>query len=212
MRADRVSWSDELYRIYGLDPDSFAATFATFIERIHPEDRERRGVDRAGDRRPAPFRLEERVVRPSGEIRHLSTWGEVFCDDDGAPIRLVGICHDVTELQRQRERAEALRGANAALTGSLDLDRVLGALLDALVRFVPEIRARILLLNRGEWTVRAARGYDGDDVHELAETIELGRRCLRRGETVSSVERPEPTDGTWGPGPASPSPCARAER
>ena len=41
MRADRVSWSDELYRIYGLDPDSFAATFATFIERIHPEDRER---------------------------------------------------------------------------------------------------------------------------------------------------------------------------
>ena len=111
IERDRISWSDELYRIYGLEPETFAATFDTFVERLHPEDRER--VVETIERTLAdgePWSLRERIVRPSGEIRHLTTWGQVVRDETGRPTRLLGICHDVTEQveqQRQLERHAA---------------------------------------------------------------------------------------------------------
>jgi PAS domain S-box-containing protein len=99
--ANRVSWSDELYRIYGLDPAEFAATFETFVERLHPDDRDRvaetiQNTVAEGE----SWKLQERIVRPTGEVRHLTTWGEVLRDGEGRPVRLVGICHDVTETER----------------------------------------------------------------------------------------------------------------
>jgi PAS domain S-box-containing protein len=109
--TDRVSWSDELYRIYGLDPQSFGATFDAFVARVHPDDRPlvldtiRQAMAAGG-----PFRMQERIVRPSGEVRHLSSWGEVVCDGQGRPVRLVGICQDVSE---QRRQEEALRASEA---------------------------------------------------------------------------------------------------
>ena len=95
--ADRVTWSDELYRIYGLEPGAFGASFAAYLERVHPDDRAhvRANVERAvatGD----PFAFEERVVRPDGTVRVLRSAGEVLRDPDGS-VRLLGVCHDVTE-------------------------------------------------------------------------------------------------------------------
>jgi PAS domain S-box-containing protein len=104
---DRITWSDELYRIYGLEPDAFTATFETFVERLHPDDRER--VVATIQRTLAqgePWSMQERIVRPTGEVRHLSTWGEVERDEEGRPTRLLGICDDVTELVLQRKQLE----------------------------------------------------------------------------------------------------------
>jgi diguanylate cyclase (GGDEF)-like protein/PAS domain S-box-containing protein len=118
IETDTVRWSDELYRIYGLKPREFEATFAAFLERIHPDDRKeveatiRRTLD-LGE----PFEMEERIIRPDGIIRTLETRGHM-----AGPRRLVGVCRDVTELRQaekerenlaERER-EARRNADAA--------------------------------------------------------------------------------------------------
>jgi diguanylate cyclase (GGDEF)-like protein/PAS domain S-box-containing protein len=98
VRANKVSWSDELYRIYGLEPGQFGATFEQYLERVHTDDRERvqATIGRAlADHRP--FAFEERVVRPGGEIRLLESQGEVQTDQDGQVVRMIGVCHDVTE-------------------------------------------------------------------------------------------------------------------
>jgi diguanylate cyclase (GGDEF)-like protein/PAS domain S-box-containing protein len=98
VRANKVTWSAELYRIYGLEPDAFPATFEGYLERVHPNDQERvQGtIGRAlADHRA--FDFEERVVRPDGEVRLLESQGEVQTDTDGDVVRLIGVCHDVTE-------------------------------------------------------------------------------------------------------------------
>jgi PAS domain S-box-containing protein len=190
--ANRVSWSAELYRIYGLDPAEFEATFETFAERLHPDDREEvvATIQRALAE-GKPWRMQERIVRPSGETRHLSTWGEVVRDEQGRPARLVGICHDVTEQRRQRERAEGLRAANDALTRTLDLEEVLGVLLDSLARFVTYTSANVLLSGEdGQLAVGALRGYDQPQLGEVTQRLRnlhrqrLVRRVLEQGETV----------------------------
>jgi PAS domain S-box-containing protein len=101
-----VTWSDELYRIYGLEPKSIALTFETFLARVHPEDRERitrevRGALATG----GSFAYPERIIRPDGSIRKLDTRGEATRDANGAIAGLVGTCRDVTA---ERKREETL--------------------------------------------------------------------------------------------------------
>ncbi|HEX6713436.1 MAG TPA: EAL domain-containing protein [Thermoleophilaceae bacterium] len=116
VRANKVTWSDELYRIYGLEPGQFGATFEGYLERVHADDRERvqATIGRAlADHRP--FVFHERVVRPNLEIRQLESQGEVQTDGDGEVIRMIGVCHDVTDRRAAevaaREAEERFRSA-----------------------------------------------------------------------------------------------------
>jgi PAS domain S-box-containing protein len=99
-------WSDQLYRIYGREPQSFMATYEKFLEMVHPDDREKIiSVHQDALRTISPYEMEERIVWPDGEVRTLASWGEVVADPDGTPTRMVGICWDITE---QKETAAAL--------------------------------------------------------------------------------------------------------
>lgn len=106
IRTNRLHWSDELYRIYGLSPQQFDATFEAYLLRVHPEDRAlaRRMVEGACQS-GQPFSFEERIIRPDGTIRHLHSQGEVVLDEKGNPAKLTGFCQDITE----RKQAEAER-------------------------------------------------------------------------------------------------------
>lgn len=103
MRTNVVTWSDELYRIYGLPPRSQSITFEYFLSRLHPEDRDRvRGLVGAALGSGGRFAYPERILRPDGSVRELETLGEVAHGDAGEVIGLIGTCRDVTE-ERKRE-------------------------------------------------------------------------------------------------------------
>jgi len=103
MRTNAVVWSDELYRIYGLEPQSCTITFESFLARVHPEDRDTtvREVRAALDRGCGSFEYPERIIRPDGSIRELETKGEVALDEAGKVVGLIGTCRDVTELRKR---------------------------------------------------------------------------------------------------------------
>jgi PAS domain S-box-containing protein len=102
-----VIWSDELYRIYGLEPQSRTVSFEFFVSCVHPDDRARvehevlASVDQ-GSR----FAYLERIVRPDGTVRVLDTRSDVVRGADGRVIRLLGTCRDVTA---EQEREETIR-------------------------------------------------------------------------------------------------------
>ena len=107
--TNTVTWSDELYRIYGMEPQSLEPTYEAFLERVHPDDRE--SVDARNHKAFAdhqPFEDVKRIVRPDGSEFLMRTQGEVVCDADGAPIRMLGVCEDVTAEVRAREARELL--------------------------------------------------------------------------------------------------------
>jgi PAS domain S-box-containing protein len=108
-------WSEELYRIFGLDP-SVASTPSSIDTMIHPDDRaEARRVMDEAMATARPFTLQNRIVRPDGEVRVLDTRGEVLTDVTGKPTRLLGVSQDITEWKRAedvlRERERELRAA-----------------------------------------------------------------------------------------------------
>ena len=97
-------WSDELFRIYGEDKYTFEPTFEEYRKRVHPEDRISvfKEIERAINE-GLPFSQIERIVRPDGEIRILSSSGVPKKNDSGEVIGLFGSCLDVTE-QKKIER------------------------------------------------------------------------------------------------------------
>jgi PAS domain S-box-containing protein len=100
---DRIDWSEQLAAIYGLS--GFSGRLADFLARVHPEDRTEVGARVAEALKTGNvFQLEERIVRPNGEVRYLQSMGEVVRGSDGRPVRMLGVCQDVTE-RRQAERA-----------------------------------------------------------------------------------------------------------
>ncbi len=118
--SDTNRWSDQLFRIYGFEPQSFHPSYEKFLSYLHPDDRER--VVETHQRAYATgegWAIVERIVRPDGEVRHLSTNGEVVTDDQGTPVRMRGTCVDITE----RVRAEQDREQQAARLIEADVRR-----------------------------------------------------------------------------------------
>jgi len=98
-------WSDEQFRIFGLEPSVLPPGYDVVLHMIHPEDRERVERD-ARDALAATrlFEVECRIVRPDGEIRHVSGRGQLVRDAAGKAIRVWGTVVDMTE----QKRAESL--------------------------------------------------------------------------------------------------------
>jgi PAS domain S-box-containing protein len=106
--TDTNRWSDQLYRIYGHEPQSFNASYDVFLSHLHPDDRERiQTVHQTAYASGEPYQMIERIVRPDGEMRYLSSNGQVVLDASGTPIRMRGTCIDITDrvlAEQDRER------------------------------------------------------------------------------------------------------------
>jgi PAS domain S-box-containing protein len=122
---DVVTWSDEMYRIHGLAPQSLPISYDTFLSAVHPLDRAL--VDETVRRSFAtgqPFAMDHRVVRPDGSERWLHGRGSVQMGEQG-PLRMVGTGQDITERRRTEEAGRAFL-ANAAHELRTPLTSVMG--------------------------------------------------------------------------------------
>ena len=116
LTTNQLTWSDEIYRIFGLQPQEFSATYEGFLEAVHPEDREAvhsayfNSIAEGGE---GNYEIEHRIVsKNTGEIRHVYEKCEHIRDESGKVVRSVGMVHDIT---RRRAKEEALRKLNQTL-------------------------------------------------------------------------------------------------
>ena len=105
--SNQIEWSDELYRIYGLEPQSQILAFDDYVAYIHPDDRDdvRSQIAHALESKE-PWSFTHKVVRQSGEVRIVYATGEVLADEKGKPYMMVGTAQDVTERQTLIDRLQ----------------------------------------------------------------------------------------------------------
>jgi PAS domain S-box-containing protein len=107
--SNELVWSEQLEPIFGIAPGSFGGTYESFLELIHPEDRDDVGgrFDAAiAERRE--FEATFRVMRPSGEVRWILEKGQATYDLNWHPVRMRGVGLDVTALKRAESERELL--------------------------------------------------------------------------------------------------------
>lgn len=203
LRSDALDWSDEIYRIFGLEPQAFGATYTAFLEHVHPQDRER--VEQAvqeslsGD---APYDLDHRIVRADGGERIVHERARVERDRAGEPLRMVGTVQDVTETRQVQQELERLNRSlrtlnltNQVLIRSEDEDQLLRQVVEILVDpggyplawvgFAgPEPECKVIphaWAGEGSQYLESIRvTWDADDPHGRGPV----GRALRAGDTV----------------------------
>lgn len=180
IQTNALWWSDQIYRIFGLEPQEFEATYPAFLDRVHPEDRHlvEEAVSSAlgGER----YSIDHRVARADdGSTRIVHELGEVIFSEDGRPLHMIGTVQDVTEaramqnqLRQQRDLLSAVVRAAPVIILATDRDGVF-TLSDG------KALARVGL-EPGEVVGRSAFDFF-DDVDGRADAI---RRALK-GESIN---------------------------
>lgn len=118
-----VTWSDELYRIYGYEPGGVEVSYEAFLGRVHPDDRP--SVDERNRRcfeTHEPFEDVKRINRPDGSEFLMRTRGEMVLDPDGTPLRMIGVCEDVTDEIHAREAGDALAASELSRRRAMDVN------------------------------------------------------------------------------------------
>lgn len=107
LRSDRLSWSAELYRLFGLDPETTSLTLEQMLDRIHPEDRNYYSHRMDLVKAEGSVEFEYRLVQPDGTIRWVWGQAETSCDEAGELARVYGTMQDITDRKRaEEEKAE----------------------------------------------------------------------------------------------------------
>jgi len=158
--SDRLTWSDEVYRIFGLEPRGFPATYEAFLAAVHPDDRPTVDGAYLGSIREGSngYEIEHRIVRrDTGEVRTVHEKCEHIRNASGRIVRSVGMVHDITD----RKRTESLRQALAEQE-RLRLGAAVELATEAVVMAEPG--GRILYVNTAFETI-----------HRLAKDAAVGR-------------------------------------
>lgn len=102
-------WSEENYRIFGVEPGAFGATYDFFLKALHPDERE--VVDQAYKTSVAtrvPYGIEHRLVMPDGRVKWVYERCETQYAPNGEPLRSVGTTQDITELKKAEDARRAM--------------------------------------------------------------------------------------------------------
>ncbi len=103
-------WSDEIYRIFEINPNQVKASYDAFLELIHPEDRE--WVNRAytdSVKNKTPYDITHRLKFPDGRIKFIKESCETYYDEEDKPIKSLGTIQDITERKQAEEELEKYR-------------------------------------------------------------------------------------------------------
>lgn len=123
-----LTWSQEIYRIFEIDPEKFGASYEAFLNAIHPDDRET--VNHAyteSVKSKQPYEIGHRLLMKDGRIKYVTEKCETYYAEDGKPLRSVGTVQDITERKRvedalRRSEHGLLEAQRLAHLGSWHMD------------------------------------------------------------------------------------------
>ncbi|MBM2817062.1 MAG: hypothetical protein HW421_3824 [Ignavibacteria bacterium] len=94
----KFTWSEETYRMFGVEKGAYSPTMEAFFESVHPDDRSNMNeVTQASWYENKPFDVDHRIILPNGTVRIVHELAEVIFNDAGQPIKMVGTVQDITE-------------------------------------------------------------------------------------------------------------------
>ncbi|MEG4804713.1 response regulator [Microcoleus sp. ARI1-B5] len=167
---NKITWCSNMEELFGLAPGEFDGSYDRFVERLHPEDRDRvlEAID-AAVATGANYEIEFRAIYPNGRIRWALSLGKVFYNAIGQPIRMSGVDLDMTDRKRTEEalrQSEEFR--KRVLESSRDCIKVL------------DLDARLLYMNAG--------GMCQLEIDDLTPYLNAEWLCFWQGEARQEAE------------------------
>ncbi len=209
VRNDELVWDDTMYKLYGIHKEDFSGAYEAWQSGLHPEDAESAAAAlQAALEGKGEFDVEFRVVHPSGEIRYLKGDAVIIRDDDGAPLRAVGMNYDITDQKKAEQeliqRAAELQTVAEVSTSAatvLDPEELLQEVVDLTKENFGLYHAHIYLIDDGGETLKLAAGAgeagqqmvaEGWSIPADSETSLVARAYRNREGVIANNVREAP--------------------
>lgn len=183
IETGKVHWSEELYRIYGFEPNEISPDYGIVVDAMHPGSREEfLNAIAAALKGQRPFELDYTFFRKDGSVAVLHTIGKVICNSSGSPERMVGTVQDISE---QKAAQEALRESENKFRSIFD--KANDGILIANVSTKKFILANATICEMLGYTVEEMAGMDIEDIHppdDLPGILEKFSKQARGEKTV----------------------------
>ncbi len=181
VQNDNLVWDDTMYKLYGINKEDFSGAYEAWTSGLHPDDAEASAAAlQAALEGKGEFDIEFRVVHSSGKIRHIKGDAVIIRDDDGAPLRAVGMNYDITDQKRAEQeliqRAAELQTVAEVSTSAatvLDPDELLQDVVDLTKENFSLYHAHIYLIDDAGETLELAAGAG-----------EAGRQMVAEGWSI----------------------------
>ena len=126
LTSNYLYWSDEIFRIFEIDPEQFDASYEAFLDAIYPEDRETvNNVYLESLEKRAPYDITHRLLMPDGRVKYVHERCQTEYNDNGEPIRSAGTVQDITErviaLEALKSSEKELKRLNESLETRVQL-------------------------------------------------------------------------------------------
>jgi len=184
---NKLYWSDEIYRIFGLEPQEFGATYEAFMRSVHPDNREHveQAVNRALNEKE-PYSIDHRIVLPDGSERMVHEQAEVVFDENDKAVRMLGTVQDITERKlvedELRGSQEELRRLSSQLLEAQERERkrVARELHDGIGQTLSAMKLRIEnTIDELDGTKRA------DKTRSLESLVSMGQQAVEEVRRIS---------------------------
>ncbi len=185
IKTNKVTWSEEMHSIYGVDSKSFEGTIESYRDLIHPDDLELvRNTVENSIKNKEPFNYYHKIITPAGEVKILNAQGEIHLNPEGEIEGLFGVSMDVTEIKNAEEKIrksekQLKEAQQITKLGSWEADLRTGKILWSDEMF------RIHGLEKKEF---------GPDYKELRELIYPDDLPLMDELAVTMIEKPQQKD------------------
>ena len=147
-------WSDEIYRIFGVTPNEFSASYEEFLKKIHPDDRTlvAEAVETSLKDSAIAYCVEHRIERPNGEVRIVHEHAEIIRDSAGKPLRMTGTVQDITERKQNEQELNRYRNHLEELVGKRTQEvkrqaKIIDQIHDAVI--IMDLKGKISFWNKG---------------------------------------------------------------
>jgi PAS domain S-box-containing protein len=149
IRHNRLEWSEEIYRIFEIDPDTVEASYKTFINAIHPDDREMvKAAYRRSLEEQSPSIIEHRLLTSDGRIKYVNEACETLFDDAGQPLSSFGTIQDITAMKALQQENEKNLQMLFHQTKMAQMGEMLGSIAHQWKQPLHQINAGLLSIER----------------------------------------------------------------
>jgi PAS domain S-box-containing protein len=176
-----IYWSEEMFRIFGFDPQEGVPPAEAFWLRIHPEDRDRTyELARKAATEIRDHEYDHRIVLPDGTVKHIHAIGHPVLNENGHVTEYVGTTVDVTERKRVQEERERLHQLETDLA-HIHRVSMMGELAASIAHEVNQPLSGVV--SNGSACLRWLAG----EAPNLEEAREAARRIVRDGKRAAEV-------------------------
>ncbi|WP_020602114.1 PAS domain S-box protein [Spirosoma spitsbergense] len=189
VRTNKIEWSDELYRIFGLTPQEFKADYENYLKYIHPDDREYvNSIVQQALKDHQPYNFFHKAACSDGEVRILSATGKVITDSAGDVIRISGTAQDVTEQKKKEEELKISEERFYKIFDSNPVPMSLTEIKDNKIKYANNLFYNAFGYTEEEVIGRSSEELNLLDPEEYKRVIDLIFGYLHENRSIAEVQ------------------------